>query len=390
MVNFSNKMNKKVLVYITLICFLSLVSSTTFGKDEEQKLTDYLNKLIPSNGPGGVVGVLKNGEVIYKYTRGYEDLVTKKPISENTLFDLASVSKHITGSVILHLIQNNRVQPSVLVETILTELKDKFSGRKMKLQDITSMISGFKDYEDQLDLSKSNAQDILNMLVKSTDTFDFPTGTKYSYSNTAYSLLPLIVKRITNDDFSTYLKREFFDKLGMNTANVLEKGLTFDWVKGYKKNSNDEWVFTRDATPFITGDGNIYFTFNDFAKWDKSLWNYTILNKESMDKTLVDSVLDDGTKSNYSYGWEIMKVSGNVIGTTHDGSWDGTSTVYARYLDGYSYFAMFNIDGYDTDAVSNEIKRIMNTADKDLAEALSSNILTYSMAILILLSFLLF
>lgn len=368
-------MEKNILSILFILSCIASISCTTFGKIQEENLTKYFDNLISSNGPGGIIGILKDGEVIYKFQKGYEDIQIKKPISENTLFDLASVSKHITAAAILHLIQTHKVQTSVLVESIIPEFKDKFLGRKMKLQDIVSMTAGLKAYEDQVNKRTSNIHDILKMLIESNDTFIFPTGTKYSYSNTAYSLIPLIVERISGIDFTSYLKREFFDKLDMKTANVLEHGLTFDWAKGYKMNTQNNWEFIRDATPFITGDGNIYFTFNDFVKWDRSLFNKTILNQASLDQTITYSHLDNGTKIDYSFGWVIIAKSGKVIGTEHEGSWDGTSTVYARYLDGYSYFAMFNIDKFDTTAVAKEINRIINTDGSGDSESLlkSSN-----------------
>ena len=162
--------------------------------------------------------VVSKGRVVHAKGYGQADLSTNRPITTDTLFELASVSKQFTSMAIMMLAEESRLRYSDDIRTYLPEFPQHKPGRAIAVSDLLHHISGIPDYMDvwegdEAAFARLTNADILKLLAK--QPLSFPTGTKYDYSNSNYVLLALIVKRIARQTFSQFMTERIFAPLGM-------------------------------------------------------------------------------------------------------------------------------------------------------------------------------
>ena len=177
---------------------------------------------------------------------------------------------------------------------------------------------------------------------------DFPTGEKFIYNNTNYMLLGLIVERVAKKSFGTFLREEIFIPTGMTSSFVYESptsvperrpgndATAVGYIKGKKKG---EWDAGWGAPPhrsesFLTvGDGGVWTSVEDMARWDAALRPGKLLKPETMTLALAPSKTRNGKTNSYGFGWALyLGDAGAMNGYGHDGSWRGFRTSYYRYL----------------------------------------------------------
>jgi hypothetical protein len=140
----------------------------------------------------------------------------------------------------------------------------------------------------------------------------------------------------------------------------MDNGIYFEWTQGYRETEDGKWEKCRNATPFISGDGNIYTTINDLIKWEEAMHNNTILTKEEYVKSISPGIFDNGDIVDYGFGWcPIVSDDGDLLGSSHSGSWDGTSTYVSRFLDKYSVYILSNIESFDTEDIGVKIEDLI-------------------------------
>jgi CubicO group peptidase (beta-lactamase class C family) len=195
----------------------------------------------------------------------------------------------------------------------------------------TSGITG----DPGTDLRKDyNDDELLNEMFKVK--LDFKPGERWSYSNTAYALLGLMVHKVTGTQtYGDVLAKRVFGPLHMTTARVIsDRDIVLNRAAGYdvvdKEIFNQEWV---SPTGNSTADGSLYLTVLDYAKWDAALRARKILKPESWAEVYQPVKLNSGETFPYGFGWSLEKTPGERGAHQHGGSWQGFRTFYIRYLD---------------------------------------------------------
>ena len=154
----------------------------------------------------------------------------------------------------------------------------------------------------------------------------FPPGTKYRYSNSAFSLLSLIVEVRSGIPFAQFLKQNVFQPLGMNHTLAYEQGLSSVPNRAYGySHKGDEWKRTdQSLTSSVLGDGGIYSSVDDLFKWDQALYAHKLISAELQKEAFTPAVETDQASTGYGFGWFIGSYrglkeiwhSGNSIGFT--------------------------------------------------------------------------
>ena len=170
------------------------------------------------------------------------------------------------------------------------------------------------------------------MKLAQTLELDFPPGTHWSYSNTGYVLLGILIRKVTGQFYGDFLEERIFSPLGMETARVIsEADIVKNRAAGYVLNDdklkNQEWVSPSLNT---TADGSLYLSVLDYARWDAGLGAGRLLKKESYDVMWSPVRLADGTTYPYGFGWRLDVQRGDRV-IAHGGSWQGFQTAIARY-----------------------------------------------------------
>jgi CubicO group peptidase (beta-lactamase class C family) len=328
-----------------------------------------LGEHYPPHGPGAAVLVALGGRPLLLKGYGLADVEAGVPVTPATAFDLASVSKHLTALAVLLLARRGRLTLEDDVHRHLGELAglDRAGGRPPRLRDLLHHCSGLPDYLDALGPALDPGRFTNDRLVEwvAGQRLLFPPGTKgfflrgdeCTYCNTNYVLLAAVVERVAGRPFPEFLRDEVFGPLGMSDSacdpfNVWAPG------RAARYDGRGERVSEPRCIP-TSGDGNVYSTAADFLRWDAELAAPTLLEREWVGRCFAGGTLDDGRATDYGLGWYVDRCFGRKV-VWHGGSWDGTSTYFARWLDGGLSVAVFsNSQAVPATRVGDEVEQVL-------------------------------
>lgn len=310
-------------------------------------------QLLGNKGFNGSILVAKNGEVLFEDYKGYSNFKTKEPITPNTTFHLASVSKTFTGMAILKL----REQGKLNLDDFVTDFFPDFPYPNITVQLLLNHRSGLNNYVYFLVDRKVETyrvknkkgrwvrrtrtikmpplkpglltnQDMLDYMIKYKPAPLFGPDKAFRYSNTNYALLALIIEKVTGQSYPTYMKDSLFTPLGMTDSYVFSLADTGRYVPSYKNNNVPYRIEKLDC---IYGDKNVYSTVRDMFLWDRALQEGIYVNQAS--QTLAYQPYSFETKSfhNYGLGWRLLNSPTEEI-VYHNGWWHGNNTVFTRYI----------------------------------------------------------
>ncbi|HKD79628.1 MAG TPA: serine hydrolase domain-containing protein [Candidatus Angelobacter sp.] len=315
---------------LLLIILLGTVQAALgFGQESRQKEIDSICAaagLKAQDAPGGAVLVLERGRVVFERGYGLTDMRSRQKITPATNFRLASVTKQFTAMAVMLLVHDRKLSYDETLSGVFPDFPAY--GKKITVRELLQHTSGLKDYEDLMPPANPNMpveeiqiQDagVLDLLKQQTET-KFPSGTKWDYSNSGYVLLGLIVKKVSAKTFPAFLRERIFQPLGMSNtvAYVRGKNQVINRAFGHSRDRR-EWRETdQSPTSATLGDGGIYSSLEDMAKWDRALREHTLLSAQEMQAALTPvKVLDgkvtepDGSPAAYGFGWFLNPYKGN-------------------------------------------------------------------------------
>lgn len=320
----------------------------------QSKIETLYNSTLKRSGFNGSILLAKNGEIVFEDYRGLVNFKTKETITANTPFHLASISKTFTATVILHLMEQGKIQLDDPVEKYLPN----FPYQGIRVHDLLTHRSGLPKYDHFLDGTRSVTVKVRNKRgkwVKRTKTYKMPvqiTGLpdnealldymvrvhppieaspnrKYNYCNTNYAMLALIIERITHTDFPTYMKDSVFIPLGMNNSYVFSEKDTANYVPSYNYNNAP---FPLEKLDCIYGDKNIYSTVRDLLLWDKALYQGSFVSLATMDIAYQPYSNETRGQKNYGLGWHLYINPPEPTVVYHNGWWHGNNAVFKRLI----------------------------------------------------------
>jgi CubicO group peptidase (beta-lactamase class C family) len=278
--------------------------------------------------PGAAVLVLRNGQPVVRSSYGLADLETGTPATPETNYRLASVTKQFTAASILLLAEDDRLTLHDRGHQWLPSLPK--AAETVTIHHLLTHTSGLIDYEDvvpEIFAAQLHDADVLRLLETQDRTY-FRPGTGYRYSNSGYALLALIVQRASGQTFATFLRERIFDPLAMFNTVAYEEGVSTvnNRAFGYTEEAG-RWNRTdQDQTSAVLGDGGIYSSIDDLAKWDAALYDERLLQPSSLRAAFTPTTHTDDPEIEYGYGWRI---TGETV--WHSGETVGFRNVIVRY-----------------------------------------------------------
>lgn len=294
-------------------------------KGYHDKIEEYYNKRYGKYFNGSVL-VAKNGQILFEDYKGLYDFQKKTPITENSPFHLASISKTLTAMTILRLWEQGRISLQDSMQKFFPKLPYKGITVEMLLEH----RSGLPNYLYFMDSLKYRRQmlsnwDVLNFMCDHPVPLMATSGKSYHYCNTNYVLLALITEIVTRQPFPVYLKDSVFTPLGMKNTFVFSIADTGRYVPTYSVTR----PFPMDQYDCTYGDKNIYSTVRDLLKWDKALYENTFVKKETAEMAFKPYSNERKSKHNYGMGWHLYFNGGDSI-IYHNGKWHGSNTAFTR------------------------------------------------------------
>lgn len=312
--------------------------------------------LVQGRSPGLAVLVRQGGRTGCQHGYGVTDLRTATPIDQHTNFRLASFSKQFTAMSILLLRQDGKLR----LEDPLTRFFPEFPayGQAITIRHLLTHTSGLPDYEDVMDqqAKKWTAGDQIRdeevlRLLETRTAGRFAPGHGWSYSNSGYVVLGLIVAKVSGMPYDEFLQRRIFGPLHMDHTRALVAGRnTVDHrAYGHARDTNGFVERDQSATSATLGDGGIYSNLVDLAGWDEALTGYTLVGAAALQEVWTPARLADGSPTrwpveknednlnpgkpvSYGFGWFLDPYQGERR-QWHTGSTTGFRTVIQRFPD---------------------------------------------------------
>lgn len=329
--------------------FLTLVlSAASFAQVSPTQIDAIFAPLRSGNAPGAAVLVVRNGQTVFRRGYGVTDLRTLHPIDASTNFRLASFTKQFTATCIMLLVHDGKLR----YDDHLTDIFPEFPayGKSITVRNLLNHTSGLPDYEDILMKQYPNTPDekipqILDAgvlkLLEQQSAGEFAPGTKWEYSNSGYAVLAMIVEKVSGKPFGQFLRERIFAPLNMKNTLAYEKGKNEVPHRAYgHTKEKDAWRQTdQSPTSAVLGDGGIYSSIDDLAKWDRALHDHTLLSDAEMLPALTPVQLKDGPAKfpngspvSYGFGWFLAPYRGHKR-MSHDGETIGFRTTIQRFPD---------------------------------------------------------
>ncbi len=305
-------------------------------KDVHHILDSLIKRINKRHDFHGAILVAKNGKIIYNNQIGFADFKKKIPLNEESVFQLASVSKQFTAAAIMLLNERNQIQ---LSDTVNTYFPD-FPYEHVTIKNLLNHTAGLPNYhwvaehKWQQKRAPSNSE-MMELLESSNVQRYFKPGRNFDYSNTGYIVLASIVEKVSGTRFSSFLKSNIFEPLQMNHSYVYSfenNSIKENQLEGYRLYRGWKHLkINNTVNDAIVGDKNVYTTIEDLFKWTVGLNNGKLLSKESLDLMYSKGETIYGRKVPYGFGFRIDTEGQKII--YHHGKWNGFSTGLTKYLE---------------------------------------------------------
>ncbi len=295
----------------------------------EKEISDFYNAKINKDNPSLGFLVAKNGEIIFEDYQGFSDYKNKTPVTKNTPLHLASVGKVLTATVILRMIDAKELT----LETTFKSLFPQFPFENITIEMLLNHRTGLPNYayfcERDNNWNKKTTlhnQDILDIIATRKIKLEFTPDKKFSYCNTNYALLALVIEKISNLPFPEAMQKLLFEPLKMKNSFVFEMEKQKDTIsKSYKST----WqIVPYDYLDAVYGDKNIYSTPQDLLKFDLATYSNAFLSDEIKEKAYKGYSYEHKGIKNYGLGIRMREWEDGTKLLYHNGWWHGNTSSY--------------------------------------------------------------
>jgi CubicO group peptidase (beta-lactamase class C family) len=328
------------------LIFPMMVTCRAANKASSAKQVDAMFAgLTSTREPGAAVLVMKDGRVAFERGYGVMDLRKRRPIDARTNFRLASVTKQFTAAAIMLLVHDGKLR----YEDSLTDIFPGFPeyGRAIIVRHLLNHASGLPDYEDLMPPSDPSLP-VEQVQIKDAEVLEllkhqkagkFAPGSRWTYSNSGYVVLGLVVEKVSGQPFGEFLHDRIFVPLEMTNTVAYERGKNEVPDRAYGHTREDGGCRETDQSPTSAtlGDGGVYSSLSDLLKWDGALRLHTLLSEPEMRPALTPVQVaeapptePDGAPAAYGFGWFLNPWKGHVR-MWHYGETLGFRTAIQRF-----------------------------------------------------------
>jgi CubicO group peptidase (beta-lactamase class C family) len=344
---FLNKYFLPVILFLSMACGKEPEKKTIFtkilSKKKEHRLSEkevtekvkrldaYFENLQSKKGFNGVVLAANGTQIIFEKAFGYEDYRTKKPLSVQAVFQLASVSKQFTAAAIMLLKQRGALS----FEDSIQKFFIGFPYQGITIRHLLTHHSGLSNYTyfcDKVSDRKKiiDNQTVLHLMTEQKPAPYFLPGVRYDYSNTGYILLAAVVEKVSNMKFEDFMRKNIFLPCKMRDTYVYNHGTPVtipDLVEGYNYGRRK---VARTYLDGVVGDKGVYSNVRDLYKWNRILYTDSLFKPEIIEEAYQPAFPEKKNRDNYGFGWRIKNKKDKIV--WHGGWWEGYKSMFLRNL----------------------------------------------------------
>jgi CubicO group peptidase (beta-lactamase class C family) len=287
--------------------------------------------------PGCAIGAAIDGEAVLAAGYGVADMEHNIPITAETVFEPGSVSKQFTAAAVLLLAQQGKLSLDDSLRQYIPEVPDY--GTPITIRHLIHHTSGLRDWGSVAAIGgwprgtvARNHDDVLE-IVQRQQTLNYPPGAEYSYTNTGYNLMAILVARVTGSSFADYTREQIFTPLGMSSSSWRDDFRRIVPNRAIAYSPNGPSSFSLNM-PFenVHGNGGMLTTVGDLLRWTTTFTTGKVGGRSFIDMQLRSGVLNDGRDTAYAAGLGIGTWRG-VREISHSGATAGYGGWLAMYPD---------------------------------------------------------
>ena len=282
---------------VAMTCLLAGAGSALSQSNSDKVISPQVGAYVEAQMreqkiPGLALSVVRDGQIIKARGYGLANVELDVPVKPETLFQTGSVGKQFAATAVMMLVEQGKVGLDDKISKYFEGSPE--SWKNITVRNLLTHTSGIPDYESDSLTSGKDPFTNLRMdyteeeLLRKFETLplDFPPGERWSYSNTGYVLMGILIHKVTGEFYGDYLHEHIFVPLGMSATRIIsEADIIPNRSSGYRLEKgelkNQEWVSPSLNT---TADGALYTNVLDMARWDAALYTEKLLKKASFDQ----------------------------------------------------------------------------------------------------------
>lgn len=298
------------------LLFVAATASFAGTQAPTDKLDQIVAKYDTKTAPGVEILVVQDGKELCRRTAGLANVEYGVPITKDSIFHIASVSKQFTAFAACLLEQEGKLNMDDDVRKYLPELPNY--GTKITLRNLATHTSGLRDFYalgaivgfTEADVSY-NSQ-ILKLLFQQKN-LNFKPGTKFEYGNSSFTLLGEVVSRVSKKPLPEFLNDRVFAPLGMTRTQLVNDPELIIPNRAYSYYSQGGVLYKRILGPVNVGSTGINSTADDLVRWSQNFENPKVGNPKVFQRMSERATLSDGTSLGYALGQEFKNYRGVKI-----------------------------------------------------------------------------
>ena len=299
----------------------------------------------------------EGGEIVSKGALGFRDPENTRPITEDTVFQLASVTKQFTAAAVMLTVRKGLLS----LDDEITKYFPEIPCPGVTVRHLLSHTGGVPDYFDDADWfiriwkeeKRVPGNDEILRFLRETKAKPYGApGEKHVYSNTGYNLLALLVERLSGVPFEDFLRQNIFEPAGMSSTrccHIRRDGVPFEKYARATVFEDGRLVADVDseedgvvaAFDGLNGDDYVYSTIFDMLKWDRALREGRVLTPEEQALMYTPATLNDGKPAvydeeegvAYAFGWGAVRNEKLGLVVCHSGGMPGVAAWFERWID---------------------------------------------------------
>jgi CubicO group peptidase (beta-lactamase class C family) len=343
---------------------LGLLADPALAQNSAQinsRVDSVFSRYDSTHSPGCALGVVQGDQLVYKRGYGMSNLEHGVPITPQSIFHVASISKQFAATSVILLAQDGKLSLDDEVRKHIAELPD--FGKRITIRHLIHHTSGLRDQWSLLALGgwrpddPKTEKDIMELIVRQKE-LNFAPGEEHLYSNTGYTLLAVIVKRVTGKTLREFADERIFRPLGMNNTHFHDDHsmIVPNRTSAYVQRGSGYAI----SIPVFDNHGatSLFTTVEDMAKWNRNFDNPVVGGRGLLDELYHQGVLNDGEVLTYAGG--VVKGTYNSLQTVgHGGADAGYRADFLRFPEtGYAFITLCNFGSINPGELNRQVAAV--------------------------------
>jgi len=296
---------------LLFVFFLILynASSQSLPDSTIKKIDKLFAEWDNKNSPGCAVGIVKNDSLIFAKGYGMANLEYGVPITPETIFHMASVSKQFTAYSTVLLAKHGKLRLDDDIHKYLSWFPDL--KEKITIRNLLNHTSGIRDQWQLLAIAGTRLDDVITQdhivkILSKQQALNFKPGERYSYSNSGFTMLAEIVRSVSGQTLRQFTDSAIFKPLRMDNTRFHDDYTEIVKNRSYSYNRKDTLHYENNILSYSNAGATSLFTnINDMSKWIMNFYDHKLGDQKDIDQLTQKGRLNNGKELDYALGISV-------------------------------------------------------------------------------------